>query len=218
MKRTLLIILLLAGVESLNAQGFQEKRFSASYEIGPSFLGRNFLWDRFIVLRNSLEVHYALSKRFTVGLGVNYARKNLPDSTAFLSLTSKEFGFQESQFLTGYFEKALVSDFTISLRLRYYAKRNGSFAPIGSYFGLSFDQGFQNTVSEYLDEFGGVYYSYDSKDRGMLSLLTATFGRNIILQQKFLIGYGMTLGYNLTRENQFRRYVSRPFVNLGILF
>lgn len=221
MKKVLLILLFVAAADSLNAQGFQDKRFSASYEIGPSFLGRFLIWDQFILLRNSLEIHYALSKRFTIGVGVNYARKNLPDSLSIISLTRKpnfEFDVEDLPLQNGVFTQALVSDLTISIRLRYYARKSGSIAPLGSYFGLSFDQGFQNSVTEYENTLGEIGFRYDKTNRTMLSLVTATFGRNIILKQKFLLGYGMTLGYNITRENQLRRYAARPFVNLGILF
>lgn len=219
MKKLLLCILLLAAVNSLEAQGFQDKRFSASYELGPSFLGRQVLYDRIILLRNSLEMHYALNKRFTVGVGLNFTRRDIDSAViGFMGLTSKEFGFRPSTLPHAYTTATIISDLTLSIRLRYYARKNGSVAPLGSYFGLSFDQGFQNSFYEYIDAQGETRMKYDKGNRVPLSLVSATFGRNIILKQKFILGYGMTLGYNITRENQFRRYIARPFVNFGILF
>jgi hypothetical protein len=218
MRKSLLILLLLSATFTLSAQGYKGKRFAASYEVGPSFLGRFMIYDRIIVLRNSLEVNYAINKRLTLGLGVNYLRRNLPDSLPILSVASKGFGNTENIIVNGYLTEGRLSDITLSFRMKYFARKNGGFAPMGRYAGLSVDYGFQNTISEYTNHIGEIGYVYDNTKRTSLLLFTATFGRNIIFQEKFLLGYGMTLGYNLTREQQFRRYVARPFVNFGILF
>jgi long-subunit fatty acid transport protein len=219
MKKLLLCILSLASINFILAQGFQNKRFSASYELGPSFLGRHFIYDRIILLRNSLEIYYALNKRFTVGVGLNFIRRDIDTATiASMALTSKAFGFNPNTLNHTFSTSTIVSDFTLSIGFRYFAQKYGSLAPLGRYFGLSFEQGFQNAFYEYVDADGETRMKYDSGNRVPLSLVSATFGRNIILNQKFMLGYGMIMGYNITRENQFRRYTARPFINLGILF
>jgi hypothetical protein len=218
MKKTFIIAtLLLACFGKLEAQGFQNKRFSASYELGTSFLGRITVWDRYLLFRHTADINYALSKRFTVGLGVNHAKKTLPAGSEIwgLATTNRIVGLD---YMDGNFHHAQVNDLTFSLNLKYYARKNGSKAPLGSYVGLMYEHGWQNTYTEYQSPNGDEFVSYDDTDRSTLSVISLTYGRNLIFNYKYLFGYGVTFGYNRTRELQFRRHIARPFVNFGILF
>lgn len=218
MKKTLLLITItLTLFEQAIAQGFQGKRFSTSYEIGTSFLGRISVWDQYLLFRHSADINYALSKRFTVGFGVNHAKKTLPAGSPIwgLATTSRIVLLQS---INGNFHAAQVNDLTFSLNIKYYAKNNGSYAPLGSYIGFMYEHGWQNTLSSQQLSSGETLISYDKNDRSTLSVISLTYGRNIIFDYKYLFGYGITMGYNRTRELQFRRHIARPFVSFGILF
>ena len=121
MKKIFLILAItLTLCDHSSAQGFQDKRFSASYELGASFLGRISIWDRFILFRHTADVNYALSKRFTVGLGINHAKKTLPAGTEIGRLSVSSFISFNSGF-NKFFHAAQVNDLSFSLNIKYFA-------------------------------------------------------------------------------------------------
>lgn len=218
MKKSLIILFIIfTSVNKSEAQGLLGKRFSSSYEFGSSFLGRIEHWDKYLLFRHTIDINYALSKRFTFGLGINHAKKTLPHGTPILALTNTN-GWFGTQKMSGNFHGAQINDFTFSATVKYFARKNGCYAPNGLYVGLTYEHGWQNTLSEYINNNNQTFVSYDNKDRTTLSVVSLTYGRNMIINYKYLLGYGISLGYNRTRDMQFRRFIARPFVSFGILF
>jgi hypothetical protein len=221
MKRNALILLLfIAFCPIAFSQGYKDKRFSASYELGYSMLGRFLTWDRFVLSRHTLDASYTLSKRFSVGARFNYAKKTLPADIIAGTLGQRDF-FNTFGQVNGTFKNAMIEDITFGISIRYFAKSNGCYAPIGKYFAIGYEQGRQNgttLIVQGTSSSSDDVYSYGRENRTTLRLLSITYGRNILVYDKVLLGYGMTMSVNQLRELQLRRFIARPFVNVGFVF
>lgn len=224
MKKIILsIILVVLTIQIGFAQGYKNKRFAASYEYGYSFLGRYFIYDSNVLSRHTGSLSYALSRRFSIDAKFNYAKKTLNANEGVFGLGSRDFiGYSEFSQLTEYsgFRNAMIEDFTFGVSIKYFAKSNGCYAPIGKYFALGFEQGFQNgaTVLPPTDINEQPELAYDRTARETLRLISFTYGRNVLLKEKFLLGYGLTMSISQFRFLQFRRHIARPFISLGYIF
>jgi len=219
-RRILFLLVLIVSIPQAYAQGYKDKRFSASYELGYSMLGRILTWDIHILSRHTFDASYTLSKRFSVGARFNYAKKTLPADIAAGTLGQRDF-FNTFGSINGTFKNAMIEDVTFGISLRYFAKSNGCYAPIGKYFAIGYEQGRQNgttLISQNNSSGSNAVYSYGRDNRTTLRLMSITYGRNILVYDKVLLGYGMTVSANQFRNLQFRRFIARPFVNVGIVF
>lgn len=124
-----------------------------------------------------------------------------------------------------------VKDQTVGLNLFYHRQIKHGFAPGGKYFGIRIDYGMQNGRTlvqnssydpEYAencsscDEEYGMDIFYDDRNRQSFWIFSLVFGRNMILKDRYLFGYGIQWGWN-TGENQPMRYIAKPFINLGVI-
>lgn len=205
------------------SQGYKDKRFSTSYEYGYSMLGRFFTFDRFVLSRHTLDASYTLSRRLSVGLRFNYAKKTLPADILVGTLGNDKIFTLYGGTNDGTFRSAMIEDLSFGISLRYFAKSNGCYAPIGKYFALGYERGSQNSTRLVEEIYSGSsnpdrIYVYDRAVKETLQVFSVTYGRNILIYDKILVGYGLTMSFNQNRFQQFRRFMGRPFINVGILF
>jgi len=207
MKFTTTIILLLL-LNTTFSQGYRGKRFSVSYQPGYSFLGYFSPEDLHGLIHNKLSVGFALSDQISVNGTIS---NTIRDSIQY----------------RGY-EAYNIQDFTLGINFLYFKKVLNAHTPIGKYIGLGFEYGEQNS-SRTVDipvpsswGWGANAYRtedyFDNFERVPLMIVSIYFGRNFLIKEKFLFGYGIQGGISLTQNNQPSRHFGKPFFNFGYIF
>lgn len=205
--RIIILLIVIVFFQTSFSQGYRGKRFSVSYQPGYSmidFLGEPF----FLIGHNKLDISYSISNHFSVGLNASYTKTK-----------EKVYYWVSSD---NVFE---VRDELIGIKLSYFRKKQESFSPFGRYFAIGLDYGTQNTLRtelEYSDEYkDGVKERdyYDSKYRNNVGIISFYFGRNFLIKQRFLFGYGFQVGLKfLNYKNQPMRHFGKPHFNIGYIF
>lgn len=206
MRNYLLIFLIfsLSSSVTFSQGGFRGKKFAISYQPSYSFLSKQYFISKHVLFHNSLSVLYSPFKFLSFGVSGSYLKKEILDH--------KNYEYVD------------VNDQTIGFTVNYHRQIKHGFAPGGKYFGLRVDFGFQNgetlEMKPYSDcatcsDVEHVYY--DDRERQQLIVFSLVMGRNLILKDKFLVGYGIQWGL-ASGDNQPWRYLAKPFFNLGIIF
>lgn len=204
----ILFVVLTAAVSTSFGQGYRGKRFLAAYSPSYSMVNPSYGFDQFI-LYNSVKVGYTLSKHLTINVNGQYG------STKAFS----KYGFESCQ----------IKDISGGVALLYFRKFHQNYAPIGRYMGLRFDYGTQNSFREEVYIPDPLYPSYtetieyyDDQERVSLMVISAEFGRNYLIKEKFLFGYGIQYGFIIGSGKMFSapnaRQLLKPHFNFGIVF
>ncbi|WP_107040148.1 hypothetical protein [Brumimicrobium mesophilum] len=207
MRKLILFIILVfitIGVNAQSYQGYQGKKFSFSYQ--PSYVVLNYFSTK-LLAPQTINFTYSPFQHFSIGLSATSANK---------------------EFFNDYHYKYMhVNDKTIGIAFNYHRKNKGSYSPAGRYIGLKFEYGTQNGETLQQEEvevpncvncFENLYY-YDERGKGKMIVASVIFGRNFILKDHFLLGYGIQWGLIVNdNNNQPMRHMGRPFFNLGIIF
>lgn len=205
--RLLLFTIIIILFTTAHSQGYRGNRFSISYQPGYSVVG--YLSEPFFLIgHHKFDVSYSISNHFSIGLNASYTKTK-----------EKVYYWASSD---NVFE---IRDKLIGLKLSYFRKKQESFSPFGRYFAVGFDFGMQNTLRTelvYSNEYKeGVKerYFYDSKYRNNVGILSFYFGRNFLIKQRFLFGYGFQAGLKvLNYKNQPMRHFAKPHFNIGYIF
>lgn len=202
--RTLITILVFTSILATDSfgQGYRGKRFAITYQPGYSMV--DYL-SFYFVGHHKLNLGYAVSKHFMINVHGNYS-------------ASRELDHY-------YYEKYQIKDITAGGSILYFRKIQQSYAPIGRYMGIGFDYGQSNservvTIQEspgssyYYD-----YYYYDDVDRQTYMFVSAIFGRNYLIKERLLLGWGMNWGFNINnRADQPIRQLGRANITCGFIF
>lgn len=188
----------------INAQGYRGKKFTISYQPGYSMVNPSFEFNR-IMMHNKLNLGFAISKHLSINLLGSYTNSR--------GMATEKYSTTTMQ----------VKDITGGISVNYFKKKTQSFAPIGRFIGLSIEFGSQNL---YRTEYGPPIYPgnppseytyYDNLNRGKLILYSVVFGKNYLLKEKFILGYGIQYGL-CSNGGPIYRHLIKPQFNLGIIF
>lgn len=196
----LILMLIFFQHNSIFSQGYRGKRFSISYQPGYSMVTPSYDFKS-IIMHQKVNVGFAIAKHWSVNLIGAYTN-------------SREM--QNSNFQT-----LQVKDITGGVSINYFKKNLQSFAPIGRFVGLSIEVGSQNLVRN-----GFILVNipptpkpmdyYDTQKRGSLVLISAIFGKNFLIKEHIIFGYGVQFGY-CTGGGPYYRHLIKPQFNFGII-
>lgn len=196
MKLLFTLILAISFGGTINAQGLNGKRFTFSYQPGYSFtLG--YYQDIDFMLHHRANLGFALSDHWTVNASFLYSHRETRHSS---------------------YEDFIINDMGGGISFLYFRKIHQSFAPNGRYMGFGFDYGTSNgkhlnpNITDDSKE-----YSYSELGKTNLMVASAIFGRNFIIKDHILIGYGIQWGFTIGAY-QPQRHLGKPFFNLGLIF
>jgi hypothetical protein len=183
-------------------QGYRGKRFSLTYQPGYSMVEPSFDFKR-IVMHSKLNFGCALGKHFSVNLTGSYT-----NSRTFESPNSSSY------------KSVQINDVTGGIVINYYYKNYQSFAPLGRYVGFGVDFGTQNAERIVLkdNEYGtdeNKYYDGTKKNR--LVIYSFYFGKNFLVKDRLLLGWGIQYGL-CSGAGPTLRHCIKPQFNLGIIF
>lgn len=186
------------------SQGYRGKRFSLTYQPGYSMVEPSYDFKR-IMMHNKLNVGCALGKHFSLNLTGSYTNSRTfetPNSSSYRSVQ--------------------VNDITGGFVINYYYKNFQSFAPLGRYVGFGIDFGSQNTERiEYVPSEPGYapyeYKHYDGAKKDRLMIYSFFFGKNFLVKDHFLLGWGVQYGL-CSGTGPVLRHCIKPQFNLGIIF
>jgi hypothetical protein len=183
-------------------QGYRGKRFTFAYQPGYSMLEPPYDFKH-IMMHHKANVGFALSKHFSVHLTGSYTN----------SREFQDFSYESLQ----------VKDLTGGISFLYFFKNHQSFAPIGRYFGIGLDFGRQNLLRTVYGEpeyEGGPLEEnlyYDDVESTSLMIYSAYFGKNFLIKERLLLGYGVQFGWS-SGEGPKSRHFLKPQFNLGFIF
>lgn len=211
----LLILSLTLYTSVLHAQGYRGKRMEIDYN--PAYSMANPIYGfSSLFLSHRLNFGYALSNHWMINLNGQFA------SSRPLNIIG-----------TGIISELNIKDISGGFSFLYFRKFHQGYAPVGRYMGVGVDFGTQNTwrVESDTVSYGfGQYditdrYFYDDKEPGSMICVYAIFGRNYLIRERYLFGYGIQYGYVLGNDgiedagvNLSYRHVIKPHFKIGILF
>jgi hypothetical protein len=118
-----------------------------------------------------------------------------------------------------------VNDVSGGISFCYFYKNHQSFAPLGRYIGISFDYGTQNkdrtvyTIDPlYPDYPPGEEKYYDKQEKTSLMIMSIITGKNFLIKEKLLLGYGIQFGLVVKGNGPVLRHFIKPQFNIGFLF
>lgn len=176
-------------------QGYRGKRFSFSYK--PSYNVASGSWPlRYWIYYHDVDLGFALSDHWSVNVRGMY-------------------GTHKMQPVNGFYD-AEINDLTVGLSFSYFRKQMQSFAPVGKYIRFGLDYGKQNSAREV----DGISV-YDGFERIDLIIPSVTFGRNFLIKEWLLFGYGLQTGWcfgDPEKRSPKARQLFKPHFNIGIIF
>ncbi len=184
------------------SQGYRGRKFSFSYVPGYSMVDPSFDFLH-IICHQKLNLGYSFAKHWSLNLIGSYTNSR--------TMTNPKY------------EEIQIKDITYGVSINYFKKKHQSFAPVGRYMGLSFEFGSQNLERV---EYSPPYYSggplqedffYNDQNRGKLIIFSANFGKNYLIKDRFLLGYGIQYGF-CSKGGPTLRHFIKPQFNLGIIF
>lgn len=188
---------------SFSQGGFRGKKFAISYQPSYSFLSTNYFISKHVLFHNTLNVDYSPFKFLSLGVSASYLRKEI-------------IGHDDYEYVD-------VNDQTIGISIKYHRQIKHGFAPSGKYIGFRLDFGYQNGETLEVEPHPDCatcddveYLYYDERARQQVIVYSLIMGRNFIVKDKFLLGYGIQWGLS-SGDNQPWRYLAKPFFNLGII-
>lgn len=200
----LLLIVLLCCTQTTFSQGYRGKRFSLSYQPGYSMLNPSYDFKN-LILHHRLNLGFVIGKHFTINLNGSYT-----NSRETLSFDN--------------YESVQVNDVSGGISFCYFYKNHQSFAPLGRYIGISFDYGTQNKarIVYGLPLYDGYppeeYQYYDKQEKTSLMIMSIFTGKNFLIKEKILLGYGIQFGLVVKGNGPVLRHFIKPQFNIGFLF
>jgi hypothetical protein len=198
----------------LRAQGYRDHHFSVSYQPAYSFIDYFDPERLVLVSHQKINFGFTLGKHFSVSLTSQY------------SFGKKEgfYGGTPSNAPEGTSD-ATIKDVLGGIQVNYYRKSKQAFSPNGKYFGLGVEYGMSNSYREILVQssdswsYSYPYEFYDDEKRVPIIVVSFYTGRNFIIKERFLLGYGIQAGFVIGGgEGQLMRHFGKPFFNLGYIF
>lgn len=199
MKRSAIFILSLSFLlcaQFASGQGYRGKRFTIAYQPGYSMLIPTYDFQN-IMMHHKLNAGVALGKHLSLNLTGSYTNSR--------ALSSND-----------YYESVQVNDVSAGITLQYFYTNFQSFAPIGRYVGLGIDFGMQNSKRDLSTETQTIY-RYDSQVREKMMMISIYLGKNFLVRERILLGYGVQLGVITQGDFKFRHCVKPQFI-IGIPF
>lgn len=203
-KSTLLrfVFLFLVTASSAFGQGYRGKRFSLAYQPGYSMVDLSYDFGH-IIMHQKLNFGVALGKHFSVNLTGSYTNTR--------------------EMTSGSYENLQIKDVTGGITFTYFYKNHQSFAPIGRYFGLGIDIGRQNlertifVASPYIGNPPSEFRYYDNEETTKLYIFSAFFGKNFLIKERILLGYGIQFGL-CSGTGPVARHCIKPQFIFGFIF
>lgn len=198
------LIVLLASSNTFG-QGYRGKRFTASYQPAISMINPPYDFGH-LMMHHKLNVGFAIGKHLSINLTGSYT--NTREWTDF--------------YLYQHYTSMQINDLSGGINIMYYYKNFQSFAPLGRYVGLGIEYGRQNTDREvsYIDPVN--YYKeidryYDNTKTGRLILFSVIFGKNYVIKNNLLLGYGIQFGMT-NGTGPILRHCIKPQFTIGYIF
>lgn len=197
-----ILFLLLVSATTALGQGYRGKRFSLAYQPGYSMVNLSYDFGH-IIMHQKVNFGMALGKHFSVNLTGSYTNSR--------------------EMTNGDYENLQIKDVTGGITFTYFYKNHQSFAPIGRYFGLGIDIGRQNLERTV---YGDPYYVggpkqeflyYDNAETTKLYIFSAFFGKNFLIKERLLLGYGIQYGL-CSGNGPVARHCLKPQFIIGIIF
>ena len=198
--RILFLFVLVASIS--HGQGYRGKRFSLAYQPGYSMVDLSYDFGH-IIMHQKLNLGMTLGKHFSVNLTGSYTNSR--------------------EMTNGTYENLQINDITGGITFSYFYKNHQSFAPIGRYFGIGVDFGRQNLERIVIEEQTDPYYYaseykyYDNEETTRLFIFSAFFGKNFLIKEKLLLGYGIQYGI-CSGNGPVARHCIKPQFIIGLIF
>jgi hypothetical protein len=190
------------------SQGYRDNKFSLSYQPAYSLIGT--LSTKFLT-HHKVNFGWSVLKHFSINSTFSYSKKD------FFILDSELSG---ESFDGRIYKTFNIKDISGGINILYFRKSMQGYSPIGKYFGVGMDFGKQNSLSTLTNPNNPLYVFnyYTDLDRETLIMISAFIGRNFLIKEKVLLGYGIQFSRILNVADQPERQNSKPYFNMGYIF
>ena len=185
----------------LFSQGYRGNKFSISYQPGYSMIDPSYDFKH-VIFHQKMNLGFSIADHWSINLIGSYTN----------SRTMKNSKYNEFQ----------IKDYTGGLSINYFKRRKQCFAPIGRFVGFSVEYGSQNqerieyvTINQGSQLFKLKFY--DSESRGSLMIFSVNTGKNYLIKDRYLLGYGIQYGISTGNGPAVRHFI-KPQFNFGIIF